>query len=212
MTQFRQLEDRIQKLEAQLRAQRNALRGFNKDLWLVQTRQTNAGSYPTSALTNVFRAVPIERVFPNTEGTQALTDQYLTDETDETSIPEWFYVHCPWYVPRDFRFHAWFDRTVQRAFAINPPRSLLVSVSSVPAATGTHPDIVLGQATAAARKPVYSSSWTTEIVQSGGDDVELPIFNISRTGITENHLLGASVREHPDFNCGIWVVDIDPCT
>jgi len=212
MTKIQQLETRIAKLEASFRAQGNALRGFHKELWLVETRKTSSGSYPTDPTENVFRAIPIERVFSNAEGTQTLTDGYLADEDQEDSVPEWFYVQTPWYVPRGFRFHAWFDRTVQRAFAINPPRSLLVSVSSVPAATGTHPDIVLGQATAAARKPVYSSSWTTEIVQSGGDDVELPIFNISRTGITENHLLGASVREHPDFNCGIWVVDIDPCT
>jgi len=211
MTKIQQLETRIAKLEASFRAQGNALRGFHKELWLVETRKTSSGSYPTDPTENVFRAIPIERVFSNAEGTQTLTDGYLADEDQEDSVPEWFYVQTPWYVPRGFRFHAWFDRTVQRAFALNPPFALCASVSYVPAASGTHPNVRLGQATAKVRKPTYSSTWTTEIVQVSGEDVELPIFNVSRMAVNDNHLLGVSVRQHPNYNVGIWVVDIAPC-
>ena len=219
-----QLRVRIERLEATRPTWQAASVHRAPELWLVQTRKHPDDSYPEDWDDNVFPCVAIERVFdPDDTAPQALDDSPLCLEDDDEAPPGWPRVHCPWYVPPGFTFHAWCDPTQRLFHAIDPPRSLF---AVTPAAGGG-----ISGATADSSSPsIFTLGYGDVHIYVSGEDgtvekktikdseeVEQPVvmraWNLSPVGVraSDTRLLHLHVEDRDARNLGKWFVDFEPC-
>lgn len=188
------------------------------ELWLVETRKHPDGDYPSAWNANVFPCVGVERVFTpdDSSNPQTITDNYLCLIDDDTAPPGWPRVHCPWYIPPGFRFHAWYDRTRRLFHAMDPPHSLLcrfpIPYGGGDGSVSAGSDVGLGWGVAHLLTPNTLAA-NVDIYEYGGEPVTMDVWNHCpvRVEASDTKIRHIHATNMPGHNVGRWFVDVDPC-